>query len=44
MGVVPRLMRSLLDRGARRDPDDPPRLRTDTEARRYESYPLVFDR
>lgn len=43
MGVVPRLMRALLDRGARPDPHDPPRLRTDTEARRYEAYPLVFD-
>lgn len=43
MGVVPRLMRALLDRGARPDPDDPPRLRTDTQARRYQSYPLVFD-
>lgn len=43
MGVVPRLVRTLLDRGARPDPDDPPRLRTDTEARRYETYPLVFD-
>ena len=44
MGVVPRLMRTLLDRGARLDPDNPPRLRTDTDARRYETYPLTFDR
>jgi cytochrome P450 len=43
MGVVPRLMRELLNRGARLDPDKPPRLRTDTAARRYETYPLVFD-
>lgn len=42
IGVVPKLMRALLDRGARPDPDDPPRLRTDTEARRYETYPLIF--
>ncbi|MGK0477943.1 MAG: cytochrome P450 [Ilumatobacter sp.] len=43
IGVVPRLMRELLSRGARPDPDDPPQLRTDTTARRYETYPLVFD-
>ncbi len=44
MGVVPKLMRALLDRGAHVDPDQPPRLRTDTTALRYETYPLVFDR
>ena len=43
MGVVPRLMRELLARAARPDPDDPPSLRTDTEARRYASYRLVLD-
>lgn len=42
MGVVPRLIRELLSRGAELDPDDPPRLRTDTAACRYETYPLVF--
>jgi hypothetical protein len=43
MGVVPRLMRELLNRGARIDPDQQPRFRTDTTALRYEAYPLVFD-
>lgn len=42
MGVVPRLMRELLNRGARPDPDSPATLRTDTAARRYGSYSLVF--
>lgn len=43
MGVVPCLMRELLRRGARPDPQSPATLRTDTSARRYESYTLVFD-
>lgn len=42
VGVLPRLMHELFARGATPDPDDPPRWRTDTEAGRYETYPLVF--
>ncbi|MGI9621712.1 MAG: cytochrome P450 [Acidimicrobiales bacterium] len=43
IGVVPRLMRALLDANARPDPEDPPQWRTDTEARRYKTFPLVLD-
>ena len=42
LGVVPRLVRELLDRGAQPDPDDPPTMRGDTNASRYATHPLVF--
>ena len=43
IGVLPRLMSELFKRGARPDPANPPTLRTDTEASRYESYFLIFE-
>lgn len=42
VGVLPRLLHELFARGAQPDPTDPPRWRTDTQAGRYEAYPLVF--
>ena len=43
IGVVPRLIGALLSRGAQLDPKNPPTFRSDTEAERYESYPLIFE-
>lgn len=43
IGVLPRLISELLSKGARLDQDDPPTLRSDTQAERYATYPLIFD-
>ncbi|HAQ23447.1 MAG TPA: hypothetical protein DGF10_00460 [Acidimicrobiaceae bacterium] len=43
IGVLPRLIGELLSRGARLDPENPPSFRNDTQAERYETYPLIFD-
>lgn len=42
VGVLPRLMHELFARGATPDPDDPPRLRTDTKVGAYAAYSVVF--
>jgi cytochrome P450 len=42
-GTVTLLVRALLDRGARRDPADPPQRDANTERQNWGRYPLLFD-
>ena len=44
IGAVVRLLHELMRSGARTDPDDPPRLRSDTAQAKYERFPLVLTR
>jgi cytochrome P450 len=41
-GLVPVAVRSVLDAGGRRDPDDPPRLDPTSERGYWASYPVLF--
>lgn len=43
-GAVVRLLHDLMRSGAELDPEDPPRLRTDTAQAKYERFPLVLTR
>lgn len=42
VGVVPQLVEAMLAKGARRDPDDPPRWDTTSARPHFAAYPVIF--